>query len=136
MHKGSEKKEKRSIVFSSMILHCVIGILASSLMAILFSLLIFYEKIDLSSAGALSYASVFFGSAIASILSCVKYGKNLLIAGAQALIFLTICYLIGTFLNSRVLLSQNPIALVCVCLSGTILGAIIVAMSKKTRRYK
>ena len=136
MQKKYEEKAKKQKKLVFLFCHSVIGLFSCLMLTLLFSMLIYFEKIDISMIEILCCVAVFLGATISSSLSCKKFRKNFFTAMIQAVLFLGICYFLGAFLNVRFLPSKNALPSICSCFAGAVFGAVVIATfgNKKMRK--
>lgn len=129
----SEKARVKKTILV-LFLHCVIGVIFCILTASVSSLLLFFEIVRLSAINILSLLSVFLGTALACMLSCIHLGKNLFVAIIQAFLSFVMQYIIGILFFGRVFPSENVVWIAMMNLIGGVFSAVLVAFFRESRR--
>lgn len=133
MRKKDESAKTRKASPFVFMLHCMIGILICLTFSFIFSFLISGEKIPPTSIGAISCLSASFGACVASVLSAKKFGRIIITALIQGIVYFIVLYLLGAVLFSRMAPDKISPMIPLSCFAGALSGAIFAALFKRRR---
>ena len=129
-----KKDEQNKFNFLVFVLHSLFGIGTLLILLFLSAALISSELISANSMTLLAYLSVFFSSLTASIFSAVKFGKKLITALLQGLLFFLAIYLIGIIVFGRFLPDNVTPWIPVSCFLGSLLGAVLSTFFRLRKR--
>ena len=133
MSKREEAVKTKISAPLALLLYCAIGLILSVVLSFIAAILISGEKLPASSVDAVSSICVFAGVVTASTFSAKKFGRVILSALLQGLIFFTALYLLGAIFFGRFVPTEISLSLFLACLIGSVFGGILAASGKKRR---
>ncbi len=134
MHKREKNAKASSPAPIVFLLYCAIGLILSTILSFISALLISAEKLPADSITAVSVICIVAGVFAASLMSAKMFGRVMISALLEGLIFFALLYILGAIFFARFMPTEVPLYTFLSCLIGSVSGGIIAACGKKRRR--
>ncbi len=116
------------------LVYCAFGLILSIVLSFVTAMLISAETLPASAVEAVAYISAFIGAFFASFISAKKFGRAILSALLQGLIFFAALYLTGAIFFGRLMPGSASLGVFLACLFGSVFSGMLAACGKKRRR--